>query len=218
MKISRIPHRSAIENAIRLLGDRARQFRQAKVSAFTLIELLVVIAIIAVLAGLLFPAMGSVREQARKTSAKNDVVQLVNAVKNYYVEYGKYPNPSGGTGDISLASANNTLMTILISGSSITNNTRGIRFLEVPKAKDQTPANAKSGLDSSNDWRDPWGNPYLVFIDGNYDGQVTVSGLDDATNAYYKNPTLDVGVAAASKGRNTGTGSTKKYGDPVGSW
>ncbi len=59
--------------------------------AFTLIELLVVIAIIAILIGLLFPAFRAVQDQAKRTQAKNDLTQIVNAVNAFYTEYGKYP-------------------------------------------------------------------------------------------------------------------------------
>src|SRR6184192_3089348 len=59
--------------------------------AFTLIELLVVIAIIAILIGLLFPAFSAVQNQAKRTQAKNDLTQIVNAVNAYYTEYGQYP-------------------------------------------------------------------------------------------------------------------------------
>ncbi|HEX5175388.1 MAG TPA: type II secretion system protein, partial [Chthoniobacteraceae bacterium] len=44
---------------------------------FTLIELLTVIAIIAILMGLLFPAVNAVKENAKKVQAKNDVTQIV---------------------------------------------------------------------------------------------------------------------------------------------
>lgn len=71
-------------------------------SGFTLIELLTVIAIIAILMGLLFPAVNAVKENAKKVQAKNDVMQIVAAVKSYYTEYGKYPPlkapGSGGAG------------------------------------------------------------------------------------------------------------------------
>jgi prepilin-type N-terminal cleavage/methylation domain-containing protein len=60
--------------------------------AFTLIELLTVIAIIAILMGLLFPAIGAVKENARKVQAKNDLVNIVAAVKQFSTEYGKYPS------------------------------------------------------------------------------------------------------------------------------
>src|SRR5438477_7761917 len=67
--------------------------------AFTLIELLVVIVIIAVLMGFAFPVFQSIQNQAKKTQAKNDVTQIVTAVNAFYTEYGKYPLPSGTTGD-----------------------------------------------------------------------------------------------------------------------
>jgi prepilin-type N-terminal cleavage/methylation domain-containing protein len=212
-------HRRAAQLGERAGANESNALQQRRSHrAFTLIELLVVIAIIAILIGLLFPAFRAVQDQARRTQAKNDLTQIVNAVNAFYTDYGRYPLV---TADVIYGPAgvpNNALFNVL-RGTDTTNNPRQIVFINPPDVKD--PTNPRSGIarNTTNingipvapgDFVDPWGTPYNVAIDGGYDNQIanaytdgSAGGDPNATPAY----ALHIGVIAWSYGKDQAIGT-----------
>jgi prepilin-type N-terminal cleavage/methylation domain-containing protein len=187
--------------------------------AFTLIELLVVIAIIIILAGLLYPAYQAVQSQAKRTQAKNDLTQIVNAVNAYYTEYGKYPLVTADTTYGPGGSADNNLLFDVLRGVDTINNPRQIVFINPPYVKD--PANPRSGIGTPTgtgpgQFFDAWGTAYAVEIDGNYDNQITTNPYTADTGA---GPSpLNIGVIAWSLGKDLTQGTNFNASDDVISW
>ena len=74
----------------------ARNLGPRRARGFTLLELMVVVVIIGVLAALIAPAVLERAEQAKVTAARTDVSNLMNALKLYRLDNGRYPSSDQG--------------------------------------------------------------------------------------------------------------------------
>lgn len=147
-------------------------------SGFTLIELLVVITIVAVLAAMSFAGVNSALKKARKTEGTVAAAALSDAVERFYSEYNRLPDlPENMRTD---SGPGVQLLTILLgeegTGSDV-ENPRQVIFLEAKEAKAK-----KGGIDygaggngAAQGFYDPFGNPFNVVLNSNYDDALQFS-------------------------------------------
>src|SRR5689334_21535248 len=155
---------------------------------FTLIELLVVIAIVAILAALLLPVLGKVKLNAKITSTRVDMRNIESAVAGYQGNYTLPPIPKAPDGtippngakpnlDYSFTESNSWVISILmdvdiLGNQSHARNPQKHSYLNPGTLKPSTIAQGVSSLDYN--FRDPWGNPYVIAFDLNYDNAVEI--------------------------------------------
>ncbi|MEO6787405.1 MAG: type II secretion system protein [Chthoniobacteraceae bacterium] len=209
--------------------------QKPQAAAFTLIELLTVIAIIAILMGLLFPALSGAKEQARRADAGVALRNIVAACKSYQTDYGKFPPVSaalvgdvntggyyayGDTGEGKCAKTNDNLFDILRSiGRGVNNNNamnkRQQKYIEGKVANDKK--NPRNGFCDGTDfttnagqYMDPWGAQYCIVLDAADNGTIDMSTFySDLTGTQ---GLLRVSAAGFSMGKDNKRGGKGYYG------
>jgi len=190
-----VSHSFPLRSGSRISVPPVRRF-----GAFTLIELLVVIAIIAILAGLLLPALAIVKTRAKVASARTEMRNLEAAIKGYEAEYHRFP---AGSDVESAGTANDftygtfKLSYPLIGTPAPPNYPQGVNNSELvqilmdidggPSTANQdhrrnprhhvllnpktVPGNNPGVSTTDGVNSDPWGNPYIITMDLSGDDQ-----------------------------------------------
>jgi general secretion pathway protein G len=141
-------------------GTRSRLTR-----GFTLIEIMVVITILGILAALIVPRVIGRTDDAKIAAAKQDIASIMQALKLYRLDNGRYPTTE-----------------------------QGLQALIAKPTLEPVPSNWKQGgyLERSSVPVDPWGEPYKYLSPGLH-GEIDVFSLGrDKTNGG-EGPDADIG-------------------------
>ena len=206
---------------------------------FTLIELLVVVGIIALLAGLLTPAVIGAQQQGRITQAKSDMAAILMAIKGMDNSYGKMmvkDSTNYKLGNVSFEASDGAVTVGKLSskeydsdeidnyckviaelsdpgntGVTPSLNKRKIKFLD-PKPEYDPSSSCTSAGNKKNTWLDPWGNPYFIRINVDYSEQIP----DPSSSGKVAGKAIMWSLGPDGQGSDTAGASENK--DNVCSW
>lgn len=150
-----------------------RPNRTLQIKAFTLIELLVVITILAILMGIILPALSSVVFKSQEKVCQVDISQIEIALKSYDSDFRDFP-PSTvkalGLKDENNINSGNESLTLCLSSNLKTDTYYEFRDEQLENTDfDTSPVPLKTltgSVFSTQDLleiTDPWGNPYIYF-------------------------------------------------------
>ena len=169
---------------------------------FTLIELLLVMAVIAMLAGLIMPAIGFVQRSAQKTKTRSQISALYLAVKQYESIYGALPLDVS-SGAVTVDTGKYKLLIKYLCPKTTENtlgNTRGISFL-VPN----------DGDTANPGFIDMWKQDLKVIMTSS---ATIAKGTGSLVDTVYSN----VAIWSTGPNKRDDYGSTTTPGDDITSW
>ena len=176
------------------------------------------LAIIAVLASAGFAAGNAAIQKARKTTALSAATAIESAVNNFYTEYGFMP-VDGDEDKVIDTKTDIEFLKVLLGAEAESpppKNSRKVKFLSVREGKGK-----KGGLQYSENGTtieglfDPWGGPYQVALDLDYDEKVKVKPKGTGSTEKTLNGRRVAVWSDGADGASTGSG---KVSDDVVTW
>lgn len=139
--------------------------RNRRLRGFTLIEIMVVITILGILAALIVPRVVGRTDDAKIAAAKQDIASIMQALKLYRLDNGRYPTTE-----------------------------QGLQALITRPGTEPLPGNWKAGgyLERSSVPKDPWGHPYQYLSPGTH-GEIDVFSLGADQQPGGEGPEADIG-------------------------
>lgn len=140
-----------------------RVARAARARGFTLIEIMVVITILGILAALIVPRVVGRTDDARIAASKNDIAQIMNALKLYRLDNGRYPSTE-----------------------------QGLRALIEKPTIEPLPSNWRKNLERNEVPKDQWGREYQ-YLNPGLRGEIDVFSFGRDGQSGGEGPDADIG-------------------------
>jgi general secretion pathway protein G len=139
--------------------------KQRRDRGFTLIEIMVVITILGILAALIVPRVVGRTDDARIAAAKQDIASIMQALKLYRLDNGRYPTTE-----------------------------QGLKALIERPTTEPVPSNWKQGgyLERSSVPKDPWGREYQ-YLNPGLRGEIDVFSFGRDGQSGGEGPDADIG-------------------------
>lgn len=145
------------------LSSPPRFARAARARGFTLIEIMVVITILGILAALIVPRVVGRTDDARIAASKNDIAQIMNALKLYRLDNGRYPSTE-----------------------------QGLRALIEKPTIEPLPSNWRKNLERNEVPKDQWGREYQ-YLNPGLRGEIDVFSFGRDGQSGGEGPDADIG-------------------------